>query len=62
MRLLLSALIDMRISILIVEYESDVLMDISFQQCFQNVETDKIVETVIVHIEINDLNVQQDNI
>ena len=61
MILLLSALIDMRISILTVEHESDVLMAISFPQCFQNVETDKIVETVIVHIEINDFNVQQGN-
>ena len=61
MRLLLSALIDMRTSILIVEYESDALMDISFPQCFQNVVTEKIVETVIVLTEINDLSVQLGN-
>ena len=57
-----NALIDMRISILIMEYELDVLTAISIYQYFLNDETVTIVEKVNVLIEMNDLNVQQDNI
>ena len=58
----LSALIDMRTSILLMEYESDVLTAISIYQYFLNDETVTIVEKVNVPIGMNDLNVQQDNI
>ena len=61
MRLFLSVLIDMRTSILIMEYESDVLMTISIYQYFLNDETVTIVEKVNVPIGMNDLNVQLDN-
>ena len=61
MRQHLSALIDMTINMLIMEHESDVLMDISICQSFHNDLTATTVETVIELIEMNDLNVQQDS-
>ena len=62
MRQHLSALIDMTISMLIMEHESDVLTDISIYRYFHNDLTATTVETVIEPTEMNDLNVQQDSI
>ena len=62
MRQHLSALIDMRTSILIMGSESDVLMAISTHLFSQNDETVKTVEIANVPTEMNDLNVRLDNI
>ena len=61
MRQHLSALIDMTISILIMEFESDVLMALFIYQYFCNDRTVTTAEKAIVPIEMNDLSVQQDN-
>ena len=58
----LSALIDMRISMLMMELESDVQMAIFIRQYFWNESIVTTVERVIELIEMNDLSVQLDNI
>ena len=57
----LSALIDMRISMLMMELELDVQMAIFIQQYFWNESIVTTVERVIELIEMNDLSVQLDS-
>ena len=57
----LNVSIDMRINILTMELEPDVLMVIFIYQYFHNDLTVGTAETVNVLIEMNDLNVQQDS-